>query len=66
MWSKELQSQLQSYDTGQKESWLHWLLLGEYGYHQTAHIFMIHALHNTDVMKEEAWLCWLLLGEYGY
>ena len=31
--SKNLESYLQIYDTGQQEAWLRWLLLKEFGHH---------------------------------
>ena len=65
MISKGLHEHLQIYDMVQKEAWLHWFLLGEFGYYPKASISLIHALKNTHVMNKEAWLRWLLLGEYG-
>ena len=67
IWSKGLPNHLQIYDTGQQEAWLHWFLLGEYGYHPMAHVFLIHALHITGRMqKKKAWLLWLLMREFGH
>ena len=42
---------LQIYDTGKKEAWLCWLLLGEYGYYPTSHIPRIHAMYIIDDMQ---------------
>ena len=67
MWSKGLPNHLQIYDTGHQEAWLHWLFLGEYGYHLMDHIFLTHALHIIGRMqKRNAWLLWLLMRESGH
>ena len=57
MISKGLHDHLQIYDMGQQEAWLHWFLLGEFGYYPKAPISLIHAFKNTHGMKKEAWLC---------
>ena len=67
MWSKGLPNHLQIYDTGQQQAWLHWLLLGEYGYHPMGHMFLIHALDITGRMqKKKEWFRWLLMREFGH
>ena len=51
----------------QEEAWLHWLLLGEYGYHKIAHIFLIHALCINDILQQEkACTFWFHLREFGH
>ena len=50
-----------------KEAWLCWLLLGEYGYHPIAHIFLIHALCINDRMQQKkACSFWFHLREIGH
>ena len=50
-----------------KEAWLCWLLLGEYGYHPIAHIFLIHALCINDKMQQnKACSFWFPLRDFGH
>ena len=43
------------------------MLLGEYGYHQIAHIFLIHALCiNYGIQQEKACSLWLTMREFDH